>query len=248
MASFAEGKSIEVKRNETRIFTLVDNQPDFVLVNKAPNVNFHDEGDIGSGLFSQVKSQLGLAELYPVHRLDKLTSGLVIFARSQAAARLFEQLFREHQVEKYYIALSDKKPKKKQGLIKGDMAKSRRGMWKLTRTLENPAVTQFFSQSIAPGLRAYLLKPHSGKTHQLRVALSSIGSPILGDSLYGDDADKFETDRGYLHAYALRFHYQDSTYQYLQAPTVGAHFSIPACQAWLEDISSPWQQAWPAIK
>ncbi|REL28980.1 TIGR01621 family pseudouridine synthase [Thalassotalea euphylliae] len=226
---------------------MVDNQPDFVLVNKAPNVNFHDEGDTGSGLFSQVKSHLGLAELYPVHRLDKLTSGLVIFAKSQAAARLFEQLFRTHQVEKYYIALSDKKPKKKQGLIKGDMAKSRRGMWKLMRTMDNPAITQFLSQSIVPGLRAYLLKPHSGKTHQLRVALSSIGAPILGDSLYGGESEKFNTDRGYLHAYGLRFCYQDKVCHYLQAPAVGAHFSSPACQAWLESISPPWQQAWPVI-
>ncbi|REL32075.1 TIGR01621 family pseudouridine synthase [Thalassotalea euphylliae] len=227
-------------------FELVDEQPDFVLVNKAPNVNFHDEGELGAGLFSQVKSQLELTELYPVHRLDKLTSGLVIFAKNLAAARTFEQLFREHQIDKYYIALSDKKPKKKQGLIKGDMAKSRRGMWKLIRTMENPAITQFFSTSLIAGLRAYLLKPHSGKTHQIRVALSSIGAPILGDTLYGNPgSEKFVADRGYLHAYALRFTYQDKVFDYLQTPNFGKHFQSSEALAWLSSISPPWQQAWP---
>ena len=230
----------------TFAFEVIDDQPDFVLVNKAANINFHDEGDLGSGLFSQVKKQLGLTELYPVHRLDKLTSGLVIFAKKLAAARSFELLFREHQIDKYYIALSDKKPKKKQGLIKGDMAKSRRGMWKLMRTIENPAITQFFSTSLVAGLRAYLLKPHSGKTHQIRVALSSIGAPILGDALYGNaGSEKFTADRGYLHAYALRFRYQNKEFAYIQPPTQGEHFQSGEMAAWLTSISPPWQQAWP---
>ena len=51
------------------------------------------------------------------------------------------------------------------------MAKSRRGMFKLMRSMENPAITQFFSYALGDGKRLYLLKPHSGKTHQLRVAL-----------------------------------------------------------------------------
>ena len=64
------------------------------------------------------------------------------------------------------------------------MAKSRRGMFKLMRTLHNPAITQFFSYSTGSKQRLYLLKPHSGKTHQLRVALNSIGASIFGDPLY----------------------------------------------------------------
>ena len=77
---------------------------DFIVVDKEAGVNFHDEGDIGSGLFSlvkkQLKSQSNNAELFPVHRLDKMTSGLVIFAKTLACAQTFGQLFNDHDIEK----------------------------------------------------------------------------------------------------------------------------------------------------
>ena len=228
--------------------TVVDHQEDFVIIDKPHNVSFHDEDDIGSGLFSlikaQLKSQLGLTELYPVHRLDKITSGLIIVAKSSEAARAFQQLFQQHQVEKYYLAIANGKPKKKQGLIKGDMVKSRRGMWKLLRTVENPAVSQFFSYPLAPKQRLYLIKPHSGKTHQIRVALNSIGVPILGDPLYNNQDD---TDRGYLHAFGLAFNLNNKHYQYYLAPSEGAAFKSPEVLEVISSLLPPWQQNWPSL-
>ncbi|MAG75479.1 MAG: TIGR01621 family pseudouridine synthase [Colwelliaceae bacterium] len=225
-------------------FQIVDDQPDFVVIDKAPNVNFHDEGDFGQGLFHQVKTILGLEALYPVHRLDKITSGLLIFAKNSEAAATFQQLFSEHKIEKYYLALSTQKPKKKQGLVKGDMAKSRRGMWKLMRTTENPAITQFFSYSLGTGKRAYILKPHSGKTHQIRVAMASIGAPILGDPLYS----KVESDRGYLHAFALQFEWQEKSFEYELPPVIGEEFTSTEFSNWLESMVKPWALAWPKMK
>jgi len=230
------------------MFKTITEHPDFIVVDKDAGVNFHDEGDIGSGLFSQVKNQLKSAtpevELYPVHRLDKMTSGLVIFAKTLACAQTFGQLFQEHDIEKYYLAVSDKKPTKKQGLIKGDMAKSRRGMFKLLRTMENPAVTQFFSYSIPNKQRLYLLKPHSGKTHQLRVALASIGSPIVGDPLYYSTS---QADRGYLHAYALKFTYSGESFEFTSLPSSGVHYLNKAVDEQLAAIKKPWQLNWPRL-
>ena len=117
-------------------------------------------------------------KLYSVHRLDKMTSGLLLLAKSPQIAAQLTALFTTHQIQKYYLAISDKKPKKKQGLIKGGMQKSRRGMWKLTKEKNNLAITQFFSYSLGNGKRLFVIKPHSGKTHQIRVALKSIGSAI----------------------------------------------------------------------
>lgn len=224
-------------------FTLVDANDDFIIINKAPNINFHDEGDIGAGLFNQVKKSLKLDELYPVHRLDKMTSGLVIFAKNQATAAQFQKLFSHHNVEKYYLAVSDQKPKKKQGLIRGDMAKSRRGMWKLLRSSKSPAITQFFSHSIASGIRGFIVKPHSGKTHQIRVALASIGAPIMGDSLYAKSA----SDRGYLHAFALRFQLHDKHYAYSCVPKIGEYFLTEKSQQWFATINPPWELNWPKL-
>ena len=230
------------------MFKTITEHPDFIIVDKAAGVNFHDEGDIGAGLFSQVKTQLQnknpAVELYPVHRLDKMTSGLVIFAKTLACAQVFGQLFSDHDVEKYYLAISDKKPRKKQGLIKGDMAKSRRGMFKLLRSMDNPAITQFVSDSIGNKQRLYLLKPHSGKTHQLRVALSSIGSPIVGDPLYNSQSS---ADRGYLHAYALKFTYLDEQFEFISAPNNGEYFLTEEVSELLAAQKKPWQVNWPRL-
>ena len=246
------------------MYKIIAEHPDYIVVDKAAGVNFHDEGDIGSGLFSQVKymvksqvkgmvnSQVNQQNqnqdnnivLYPVHRLDKMTSGLVIFAKTLACAQTFGQLFNNHDIEKYYLAISDKKPSKKQGLIKGDMDKSRRGMFKLLRTMENPAITQFFSYSIANKQRLYLLKPHSGKTHQLRVALASIGAPIVGDPLYYSTS---QADRGYLHAYALKFTYLGESFEFTSLPTTGEFYLDQQVNEQLLALKKPWQLNWPRL-
>lgn len=227
---------------------IIDHQEDFLVVEKTANVNFHDEDEPGYGFYSQVKrfatEQLNLVTLYPVHRLDKMTSGLMIFAKNINSARAFQQLFEQHQIEKFYLAIADGKPKKKQGLIKGDMEKSRRGMWKLVRTLNNPAISQFLSFSIAPKRRLYLVKPHSGKTHQIRVALNSVGVPILGDPLYNTNSD---SDRGYLHAFALAFSFGNQYYRYCHAPSQGNEFLKTSSIHAIEKITPPWQQSWPKI-
>ena len=225
-------------------FTLIAQQEDFVVVNKNNDINFHDEDDSGQGLFNQVKKQLNLTELYPVHRLDKMTSGLVIMAKNLPTARQFQLLFADHQIEKYYLALSDKKPNKKQGLIRGDMGKSRRGTYKLLRSQNNPAITQFLSYSVGNGLRLFVIKPHSGKTHQIRVALSSIGAPILGDPSYYTQSN---SDRGYLHAYAVRFTLNNQQYSFVCPPNSGKLFHQSRVMGNINDLSSPWQLNWPRL-
>ena len=177
----------------------------FLLVDKPAGIDFHDCEGI-PGLVTRMREQTG-EDLWPVHRLDKITSGLILLARTKAACTELCQLFAEKKIEKFYLALSDRKPKKKQGWVIGDMQRSRRSSWMLTDTRNNPATTQFFSKSVANhvGMRIYLLRPLSGKTHQLRVALKSLGSAICGDDLYYPGTSS--TLRCHLHAYALRFHF-----------------------------------------
>ena len=67
----------------TASFSLIDEQPDFVVLDKAPGVSFHS--DDGAGLVVQAAQTLGYS-LYPAHRLDKVTSGLIVLARNSAAA------------------------------------------------------------------------------------------------------------------------------------------------------------------
>jgi tRNA pseudouridine32 synthase/23S rRNA pseudouridine746 synthase len=222
---------------------VVDQQQDFIVVYKPANVDFHDDKQ-QLGFFNQVKLYMSINELYPVHRLDKITSGLVLIATNINAARHFQQLFEAKKIEKYYLAISDLKPSKKQGLIKGDMAKSRRGMWKLLRSQKKPAISQFFSFSLGQGKRLFLVKPHTGKTHQIRVALKSIGAPIMGDPYYNHTST---TDRGYLHAFALRFIFNQRTYQYLLSPTQGIEYKTDEMTRIVNELGIPWQLDWPTL-
>lgn len=223
-------------------FEIIENNPDFLVIHKLVPMSFHSEsGEIG--LFETVKQTCKLEKLFPVHRLDKVTTGLLIFAKTEAAVREFGRLFEQREVQKYYLALGTKKPSKKQGAIIGDMQAARRGAWKLMHTKENPAVTQFFSQSIASGLRVYVLKPHTGKTHQLRVALKSIGSPIFGDELYGGEA----ADRTYLHAFALSFNFFDSCYRFHAPPKYGSSFLTEVFDKFMADYKMPENLPWPKI-
>lgn len=190
----------------------------FYVINKPAGLGMHQEGD-SPGLVRRLSEELG-EPLYPVHRLDKMTTGALLLARTVEANRELSRQFAERRTRKLYLALSDRRPGKKQGLIRGDMEKARGGSWKLCRTQLNPAITRFYSTPLAEGLRAFLLQPHTGKTHQLRVALKSLGSPILGDERYGGSP----ADRGYLHAWKLDFEWRGRLLSVTAPPDQGGLF------------------------
>ncbi len=229
------------------MYTLVEDREDFLIINKHPGVNFH-KSPVSGGITPVIREDLGIKELYTIHRLDIITSGLLVFAKNKDTARELSHQFKERLIEKYYIAISDLRPKKKQGLIKGDMEKARRGAWKLARTMNNPAITQFFSQSMGEGLRIYILKPHTGKTHQIRVALKSISAPVYGDPMYHkkEYLDK-EPERGYLHSYALRFTLKGSGYEFVHLPDKGECFTGKAFLEAMKDYEKPWELNWPSV-
>jgi len=218
-------------------FEIIYDNDDFLAVNKPANCSFHNQED-QLGVHSLLKKQLN-TDIWPVHRLDKLTSGILLFAKSRQAAKRLGQLFEQKEIFKTYIALSDKKPKKKQGHIVGDMQKSRSGSWKLCKTKDNPAKTHFKSQSLIPKIRLFWVTPSTGKTHQIRVALKSIGAPILGDKRYsGSDAD-----RGYLHACRLVFDWNDKQVDINCPPTFGEYFLCDEFKILYADSNSLHQPA-----
>lgn len=226
------------------VYELIENNQHFLVVYKKPNASFHSEDGV-RGLFETVKQTQGLAELYPVHRLDKVTSGLLVMAKTAAANQELVNQFKNREVQKFYLAISGKKPKKKQGLIKGDMEPARRGAWKLLATNTNPAITQFFSASLGEGKRLFIVKPHTGKTHQIRVALKSIGAPILGDTLYADAASCIDIDRVYLHAFSLAFKLNGQDYRFTELPREGDFYATAEFNTAIKEFLSPWLLAWP---
>lgn len=200
-------------------------EDDFLLaISKPIDTPFHSEND-ALGIVEQVRSYFGSKQLYPAHRLDRVTSGLLLFAKDADTNSALSRLFEQGKIEKRYIAVSQKQPVKKQGWIKGDMAKSRNGSYKLLRSLNNPARTRFYAKKLNPEsgpLWYFWLMPHTGKTHQLRVACKALGAPILGDLRYGGAS----ADRCYLHAYSCRFQLHGKQYYIEDGTPAGNQFVI----------------------
>jgi tRNA pseudouridine32 synthase/23S rRNA pseudouridine746 synthase len=229
------------------MYDVIADHEHFIIIDKFPGVGFHRKAE-SKGLTDLIRYDRNYKDLYPVHRLDKMTSGLVLFAKNRDVAKELSRQFYTRSVEKYYIAISDKRPRKKQGLITGDMKRTRRGMWKLSQGKTNPAVTQFFSRSYTDNFRLFVLKPHTGKTHQLRVALKSIGSPVFGDQLYYKTSrGRAVIDRGYLHSYALGFQLHEETFRFVGTPNVGMYFTDESFRNALEEYKSPWELPWPRV-
>lgn len=214
---------------------------DFYVVHKPAGVTMHDSDQ---GIITLLAAQFDESDLYLCHRLDDGTSGCLIIARNAAAAATLSGLFARREIQKYYVALAPGKPKKKQGSIVGDMKNRRGGQHILLKSRENPAATQFFCQSISSGLRAYLVRPLTGKTHQIRVALKSLGCPILGDQLYGGK----NADRLYLHAWQVEFHYAGQHFVVHCNPALGSQFLTTAFSEWLARYTAPAALPWPDLK
>jgi len=220
------------------VLEIIFENEDFIVFNKPCGLSFHSEE--GEGFVVKAEKQQGI-KLYSVHRLDKMTSGLLILAKSSQSANKITKLFENRQIQKFYISISTRKPKKKQGWIKGDMGSARRGSYKFLKTNDNPAITQFISTALRTHERFFLIKPHTGKTHQIRVALKSIGSPIAGDIRYAAVEDAKTEERGYLHAYALKFSLDDVEFSFVCEPKEGERFVSEECKKALLVWNKPWE-------
>jgi tRNA pseudouridine32 synthase/23S rRNA pseudouridine746 synthase len=214
---------------------VVYDSPDFIVVNKPCDIPMHDSN---IGICQLLRQQLSLKHLYLVHRLDSPTSGCLLLAKNKPTAAALSAQFADKKIEKYYIAISDTKPKKKQGKISGGMRKSRQGSYMLSplEPGQTSAVTFFISEAFHDLGRLYYVKPVTGKTHQIRVALKSLGSPILGDGRYKGT----QADRLYLHSMMLKFSYNGYKHSISCLPMEGEYFTDPMLQEMRDVESLTW--------
>lgn len=233
MSSLAD-YNLKTQGNTT--ITLIEDNEHFLIVDKPINISVQDDKN-EPGLISALKLQTGIDSLHPVHRLDRVTSGLLIVAKNSLINKEISNSFEKREVEKYYLAISRSKSglkvKKKQGKIVGDMCSARNGSYMLARTVKNPACTQFFSAGMGDRYRLSIIKPKTGKTHQIRVALKSVSMPILGDKRYGGE----DSDRTYLHAFQLNFQCLGIQYSFKSFPSTGSMFNDERFKAAFERLT-----------
>lgn len=129
----------------------------------------------------RVRRQFDNPDLVPAHRLDRLTAGVLMFTCHSAARRPYQELFANQQVRKTYEAVSVSSPIAEfPPVLRSRIIKDRDSL-QAVEVEGEPNAETLIEQL---GDRRFLLRPTTGKTHQLRVHLSSIGAPILGDPLY----------------------------------------------------------------
>lgn len=140
-----------------------------------------------------------------VHRLDRDTSGIMVLARHARAHRALSIAFQDRLTHKRYIALVDRAPTPPQGLIDRPIGpdRERRPRYRIDEAQGRPSQTHYRVLSETADHTRLALEPITGRSHQLRVHLLSLGHPIQGDALYHPHAE--DHVRLMLHAESLSF-------------------------------------------
>ncbi|MFI5316480.1 MAG: RluA family pseudouridine synthase, partial [Myxococcota bacterium] len=164
-------------------------------------------------LDAERRARLGSPELRAAHRLDRQTSGIVLFARNGERAGFLGRALQEHRIERSYLAVVSPAPKEEEWSVSGPLGPAKtppRFRFELRARAERdtrPSETRFRVVRRA-GERALVeCRPKTGRTHQLRVHLASGGTPIAGDDLYGPpyrEGAPTSASRVQLHAASLR--------------------------------------------
>lgn len=141
-----------------------------------------------------------------VHRLDKETSGVLIFAKTQKAYKWLVKEFKSRDIDKAYLALVDGQPPTPTGRIEAPIIRDpyiRTRMAVGLRGQGKPAITEYFTLENFENHTFLETHPITGRTHQIRVHLSYLGTPVVGDTLYGRRKPSLDLDRFFLHARML---------------------------------------------
>jgi 23S rRNA pseudouridine1911/1915/1917 synthase len=202
--------------------------PDFLIVSKPAGLLVHPKSLEIQGEDTLVK---WLCSKYPeikevgdepllrpglVHRLDKGTSGILLVARTKKGFDYFKGLFKERKIEKKYLAVVSGEFSEKHGTIQkpigmgsGSLKRTTRGHRFVKDAYTEYSVLKIGTYLDVKGKENYfsLLEviPRTGRTHQIRVHLASIGHPLVGDTLYGTKVQPTWSHRLMLHAFSLEF-------------------------------------------
>lgn len=177
------------------------------LVEKYPEIKKIGEPFIASG---KEVPRAGV-----VHRLDKDTSGLLLVAKNDESFFYLKNLFQEKKIKKFYLALVNGVMKESKGVI--SLPLGRIGLKRTTKIIGKKLIDKKEAETEYKVIKTYLLNtnrysllevmPRTGRTHQIRVHLNSIGHPITGDPIYGfkKSSPPPGLKRLFLHAYKLNF-------------------------------------------
>ena len=202
---------------------LVVNKPQGMVVHPAPG-NYTDT--LVNALMYHCKGELsginGVLRPGIVHRIDKNTSGLLMVAKTNAAHLSLAEQIKEHSFSRRYKTIVYGTFKEPEGTVDAPIGRNKKNREKMCVTLENSkeAVTHYRLMKQFSGCALVECILETGRTHQIRVHMSHIGHPVMGDDVYGIKKEKFTGLNGQLlHAYLLGFvHPATGEYMEFTAP------------------------------
>ena len=184
---------------------LVLNKPAGMVIHPAPG---HPNGTLVNALLAHHPP---IADVGPteragiVHRLDKDTSGVLVVAKEETTLERLQEQFRNREIEKTYLALVYGRIQPPEGIIEVPIGRHPRHRQRMAAQAEGKyARTRYRVVRFFRNYTLLELHPYTGRTHQIRVHLSWLGYPVVGDPVYGRRDQPLLEDRHFLHAHQIR--------------------------------------------
>jgi len=192
-------------------FIIEDNE-NFSVINKPYGLAVQGGSKIKKNLVDlMTKNKIFLnSKPFIVHRLDKETSGILIIAKNRKYAQLFTSLFRIRKIHKSYLSICHGEMEKDKGLFDDDLIR-----YDKDRKISERAITNYKVLDKNTNSTLLILKPITGRKHQIRKQLFSIGFPVIGDSKYNFPENKINKNNNLmLHSYSIKFMINEKKYKY----------------------------------
>jgi len=191
---------------------IIENNENFLVINKPAGIAVQSGTKSRKNIIDIIKKtkEFENCQPYMVHRIDKETTGIFLIAKNRKYAQIFTNLFRLRKIKKTYLGIILGQLNEKKGKFE-DMLSHYEGQKKI----ESKAITYYEVIDSNSRYSFLILKPYTGRKHQLRKQLTMRGNPIIGDSKYKtSDNYKNKKERLMLHAYRISFSINDVKYDF----------------------------------
>ena len=196
----------------------IEDNENFVIINKPADISVQGGTKSRRNVFDILKytNEFKDSSPYPVHRIDKETTGILIVAKNRKYAQLFTSLFRLRKIHKTYLGVVVGEFDKNKDTLKDELH-----YYEKNKIIKNKAITHYKVLDANNNYSLLKLNPETGRKHQIRKQLLMHGHPILGDSKYRlnvKNTNKNKKDSLMLHAYKINFSIANKKYNFIAEP------------------------------